>query len=76
MKADKDEMRKEYDFSKARKNPYAGKLKKQVTMNVHVGTIDYFKKKSSESGIPYQTLMNMYLTDCADNNRDLIVTWK
>lgn len=76
MKTDKDEMRKEYDFSKARKNPYTAKLKKQVTMNLYVGTIDYFKKKASESGIPYQTLINMYLTDCADNNRELVVTWK
>jgi len=65
-------MRKEYDFSEAKKNPYAKKLKKQVTMNINTSTIDYFKQMSSETGIPYQTLMNLYLTDCANNKRTLV----
>ena len=65
-------MRKEYDFSDSKKNPYAKKLKKQVTMNINTATIDYFKQMSSETGIPYQTLMNLYLTDCANNKRTLV----
>ena len=70
-------MRKEYDISKLnpRKNPYAKQLKRQVTMNVNVKTIDYFKEQSEETGIPYQTLMNLYLTDCADKKKKLAMTW-
>ncbi len=69
-------MRKEYDFSKAKKNPYAGQLKKQVTIRLDEGTIEYFKKLSKESGIPYQTLINMYLRDCAAAGRKLSIQWK
>ena len=68
-------MRDEYDFSKAVKNPYAKKLKKQITINIDSNTIDYFKDLSSDTGIPYQTLINMYLTDCAKNNKKPNVTW-
>jgi predicted DNA binding CopG/RHH family protein len=71
-----DEMRDEYDFSIAKKNPYIGRLKKQITINLNVDTIDFFKRKSAESGIPYQILINSYLTDCAQNNRELVLTWK
>ena len=56
-------MKKEYDFTDGIKNPYAKKLRKQVTINLDVDVIDYFKKKSAECGIPYQTLINLYLTD-------------
>ena len=73
---EKDEMRKEYDFSNAIKNPYAHKLKKQITLNLNVDIIDYFKRKAADSGIPYQTLINLYLSDCVENNRDMTVTWK
>ena len=61
-----DTMRDEYDFKNLnpRKNPYAAKLKQQVTMNLKVSTIKYFKDKSEESGIPYQLLINIYLDDC------------
>lgn len=57
-------MKDEYDFTKARKNPYAKQLKQQITINIDVDTIDYFKEQSKQSGIPYQTLINLYLADC------------
>lgn len=68
-------MRDEYDFSSARKNPYAKKLKKQITINIDSDTIDYFKGQSEHTGIPYQTLINLYLTDCAENKRTLHMSW-
>ena len=64
-------MRDEYDFSAARKNPYAKKLKKQITINLDVDTIDYFKALASQTGVPYQTLINLYLSDCAREKRQL-----
>ena len=69
-------MRKEYDFSKARRNPYAKLLKRQVTIRLDQSTIAYFKKLSNESEIPYQTLINLYLRDCASSRRRLAMTWK
>ena len=57
-------MKKEYDFSNARPNPYAKKLKSQITINLDVETIDYFKEQAAASGIPYQTLINLYLGLC------------
>lgn len=69
-------MREEYDFSNARKNPYAKQLKKQITINLDANTIDYFKNMAAKSGIPYQTLINLYLTDCATNNRQLKTSWQ
>ena len=59
-------MRKEYDFSKmkGRKNPYAKKLKKQITLRVGVDVLEYFKGLAEETGIPYQNLIDMYLRDC------------
>lgn len=68
-------MREEYDFSSARKNPYAKQLKKQITINIDINTIEYFKGLAAKSGIPYQTLINLYLTDCAANNRQLRLSW-
>ena len=58
-------MRAEYDFSNAKKNPYAKKLKRQITINLDVSTIDYFKGKPETSENPYQRLINLYLADCA-----------
>ena len=69
-------MREEYDFSQAKKNPYAKRLKKQITIKLDVDTIDYFREQSEESGIPYQTLINMYLTDCAVHRKKLEINWK
>ena len=62
-------MRKEYDFSKSRSNPYAGKLKKQITIRIDEEAISYFKKLAEEMGVPYQNLINMYLRDCAHESR-------
>ncbi len=67
-------MRDEYDFSGARKNPYAKKLKKQVTINLDADIIEYFKTESDAVGIPYQTLINLYLADCAANKKHLRLT--
>ena len=69
-------MRAEYDFSKARKNPYAKQLKKQITINIDSDAINYFKKQSESAGIPYQTLINLYLRDCANNKRQLNLSWQ
>jgi len=69
-------MRKEYDFSKARKNPYAKRLKKQITIRLDEPTIDYFRAAAQASGIPYQTLINLYLRDCAQKGRRLSMEWK
>ena len=69
-------MKKEYDFSKAQKNPYAGKLKRQVTIRMDEGTINYFKKLAEETGVPYQTLINLYLRECAASNKKLSLQWK
>lgn len=68
-------MREEYDFSKARKNPYVQKEKKQITINLNTEVVDYFKQQSESSGIPYQTLINLYLTDCVVNEKELKLSW-
>lgn len=69
-------MRDEYDFSNAKRNPYAKKLKKQITINIDENTIDYFKVQAENSGIPYQTLINLYLSDCVTQKRELQLSWK
>lgn len=69
-------MRKEYDFSKSRKNPYASQLKKQITIRLDEDAIAYFKGISEELGIPYQSLINLYLRDCAASHRKLSLSWK
>jgi predicted DNA binding CopG/RHH family protein len=69
-------MRKEYDFSKAQKNPYASLLKRQVTIRLDEETVRYFKQLAAEAGIPYQTLINLYLRDCAASGRKLALQWK
>jgi uncharacterized protein (DUF4415 family) len=69
-------MRKEYDFSKARTNPYASPLKKQITIRLDEDAIAYFKAISAEVGIPYQSLINLYLRDCAASRRKLNLQWK
>jgi uncharacterized protein (DUF4415 family) len=69
-------MRKEYDFSNARKSPYASQLKKQVTIRLDEDSIGYFKSLSEEVGIPYQSLINLYLRDCAASRRKLNLNWK
>jgi predicted DNA binding CopG/RHH family protein len=69
-------MRKEYDFLAARKNPYASQLKKQITIRLDEESITYFKSISVGVGIPYQSLINLYLRDCAASHRKLNLNWK
>jgi predicted DNA binding CopG/RHH family protein len=69
-------MKKEYDFSNSIKNPYVKKLKKQISIRVEKDTIEYFKKLSIELGIPYQNLMNMFLSDCAAKNMRPNIHWR
>ena len=64
-------MKKEYDFSKGKKNPYESKLKKQITINLNEEVLTYFKAMSDETGIPYQSLINLYLLDCVNNKKTL-----
>ncbi len=69
-------MRREYDFSKARRNPYASRLKQSVTIRLDAMAVKYFKDLAAASGIPYQTLINLYLRDCAATRRKLEMQWK
>ena len=69
-------MRKHYDFSKAKKNPYARKLKRQITLRIDELTIEYFRALSEATGIRYQTLINLYLRDCASQRRKLSMEWR
>ncbi|MBR2855441.1 BrnA antitoxin family protein [Candidatus Saccharibacteria bacterium] len=70
-------MREEYDITSLnpRKNPYAKRLKKQITINIDNDTIDYFREQSERTGLPYQTLINLYLADCASARRKLKLSW-
>ena len=70
-----DDMRADYDFGAARPNPYSRRLKRQVTIRLDVDTVDYFKTLSDKAGVPYQTLINLYLADCATSRRELALTW-
>ena len=70
-------MKLEYDLStmKSRKNPYAAKLKKPVTMRLSEDVISYFKGMAEESGVPYQSLINLYLRDCITQHRKIDISW-
>ena len=68
-------MKRKYDFSKSVKNPYLKKPKKQLTIRLDEDTIDYFRGLSEESGIPYQSLINLYLRECAAENKKLHMNW-
>ena len=68
-------MKKHYDFSKARRNPYAKRLKKPLTIRVDETTLAYFKELGERVGMPYQTLINMYLRECADSRKELRLQW-
>jgi len=71
-------MKKEYDLSKmkSRKNPYASKLKKPVTMRLSEDVISYFKDMAEENGVPYQSLINLYLRDCVAQHRKIDISWQ
>ena len=70
-------MRKSYDFGKmkARRNPYAARLKQQITIRIGTDTISYFKKMAEDTGVPYQNLIDSYLADCATNGKKLHMKW-
>jgi predicted DNA binding CopG/RHH family protein len=68
-------MRREYDFTKSVKNPYAKKLKKQITILLENETVDYFKKLAAETDIPYQKLINLFLRECAGKKLKPSVGW-
>lgn len=70
-------MKKEYDLStmKSRPNPYARRLKQQITLRLDPNVIDYFKAMAAEQDIPYQSLINLYLRDCVANERELKIAW-
>lgn len=69
-------MREEYNFENAKRNPYTKKEKQQITINLDAEVIAYFKTQSGISGIPYQTLINLYLSDCVVNKRQLQMSWE
>lgn len=68
-------MRDQYDFTDSEQNPYARRLKKQITIRIDEDTIEFFREMAEEKGIPYQSLINLYLRDCAENHRELSLTW-
>jgi uncharacterized protein (DUF4415 family) len=70
-------MKREYVLSKmkSRKNPYASKLKKPVTMRLGEDVISYFKGMAEDSGVPYQSLINLYLRDCISQHRKVDISW-
>ena len=69
-------MKKTYDFARSMKNPYMKRPKKQLTIRLDEDTIEYFKALAEESGIPYQSLINLYLRECAAENRKLHMKWQ
>jgi len=68
-------MRARYDFTNARRNPYARRLKRQITIRLDEPTIEYFKDLAADAGMPYQALINLYLRDCAAQRRRLAIRW-
>ena len=69
-------MKKEYDFSKSKKNPYTKLLKEQITIKLSKEVLDYFKNLSQETSVPYQTLINFYLLDCVKNKKKIYINFK
>jgi len=71
-------MKAEYDLSKmsSRKNPYASKLKRPVTMRLSEDVVTYFKRMAEEAGVPYQSLINLYLRDCVAQHRKVEISWE
>ena len=68
-------MRKEYDFSESKPNSYARKLKRQVTIRIDEDALEYFKTLATEMGMPYQSLINTYLRECARTHKRPSVKW-
>ncbi|MGD0999295.1 MAG: BrnA antitoxin family protein [Candidatus Brocadiia bacterium] len=70
-------MRAHYDFAKMKgePNPYTKRLKQPVTIRLDKATVAYFKLLARQLGIPYQSLINLYLRDCVLNHKRLAVKW-
>ena len=68
-------MKAQYDFSNGKKNPYSKHLKKQITINISEEALEYFKELSKETSVPYQTLINFYLLDCAKNKKKMNISF-
>ena len=73
---EENKMRDEYDFTNAKPNPYIKKLRKQISMRIDIDTINFFKNMAKDTGIPYQNLINLYLTDCAARSKKINIAWK
>jgi uncharacterized protein (DUF4415 family) len=71
-------MRTHYDFSKmkGRRNPYIKMLKQAVTIRLDRDTVEYFKELAAATGLPYQSLINLYLRDCAVHRRKPSIRWQ
>jgi predicted DNA binding CopG/RHH family protein len=69
-------MKKEYDFSNAKPNPYVAKLRRQISIRLDVDTVEYFKMQAKQTGIPYQKLINLYLTECAQKEKKPVISWQ
>ena len=69
-------MKKQYNFEKGQKNPYSEQLKKKVTLNLSEEVLDYFKQLSEETSVPYQTLINFYLLECAKNKKKMNISFE
>ena len=68
------DMPEEIDFSEAVKNPYVDRLRRRITINIDTETVDYFKEESRRTGVPYQTIINLYLGQCAKEGKHLVFT--
>ena len=73
---EKSNMRTEYDFTHAKPNPYSKKLRKQISIRIDMDTLAYFKNQSERTGIAYQNLINLYLSDCAAHSKTINISWK
>jgi uncharacterized protein (DUF4415 family) len=73
---EENKMRKEYNFANAKPNTYIKKLRKQISIRLDIDTIEFFKMKAKETGITYQNLINLYLTDCAVHSKNIKIIWK
>jgi predicted DNA binding CopG/RHH family protein len=69
-------VRKEYDFSRSRKNPYASRLKRQITIRLDTASVTYFKQLAADLGMPYQNLINLFLRDCAAQKQRPVIQWQ
>ncbi len=69
-------MKAEYNFTNSKPNPYVSRLRRQISIRLNVETIEYFKKTAQEIGVPYQKLINMYLSDCASQKIKPSIVWK